>query len=503
VLENPGHTNITVRVSADGGISAVRGTVGAGQARPPFLTEMHRTLRLSFDGSDVDPRWLGDPDIDDFVRDVLLSETRVYPVAVISPTEEGEYVIAPAEVADELAGLAHVYAVDRHPATFRLTDALGDRRLSCYWGALRVYLPDFSCADRPEDHPLLMADRLVDPVIRADLVGKLALFTRQFIHTTNGRGHGTPSVASDISDIQRAHPHVVLSGLPETVARNDSAEPAVAAVTPTIAAPTLVSEPPSMAVSIGGLPPDVLQALGSMPLALDALTAQVAALADTIGQLAIANSTLRDEVERLRTTNAVRAASTTSLERRLRSFEGLLQQQLSANDSRPSTTPEAVAEQERMEAEEEAKERTSLLDVLRQGAVAHSDALLVLDSAERSAIDSPYEDTDRVAVILDAMAGVARRRQEGALGVSLKDAFRELGIDYRGGISPATSNKQLQQYAVRGPGGVAYDCREHIVLGTSYDPRFCLRIYFTSRAPLESRFVIGHVGRHLDVATTS
>jgi hypothetical protein len=48
-----------------------------------------------------------------------------------------------------------------------------------------------------------------------------------------------------------------------------------------------------------------------------------------------------------------------------------------------------------------------------------------------------------------------------------------------------------------------YDCVEHLALGDSYDPRYCLRIYFTSRAPAETRFVIGHVGRHFDVKTTT
>lgn len=70
-------------------------------------------------------------------------------------------------------------------------------------------------------------------------------------------------------------------------------------------------------------------------------------------------------------------------------------------------------------------------------------------------------------------------------------------------MESCTSARLLQQYNVIGPGGVAYDCWEHIVLGTSYDPRFCLRIYFTTRAPLEPRFVIGHVGRHLEVESTS
>lgn len=41
------------------------------------------------------------------------------------------------------------------------------------------------------------------------------------------------------------------------------------------------------------------------------------------------------------------------------------------------------------------------------------------------------------------------------------------------------------------------------MLGNTYDPRRCLRIHFTSRAPMETRFVIGHVGRHLEVLTTT
>jgi hypothetical protein len=46
-------------------------------------------------------------------------------------------------------------------------------------------------------------------------------------------------------------------------------------------------------------------------------------------------------------------------------------------------------------------------------------------------------------------------------------------------------------------------CHEHIVVGSSYDPRYCLRIYFSSRSPEDARFIIGHVGRHLDVKTTT
>ena len=248
---------------------------------------------------------------------------------------------------------------------------------------------------------------------------------------------------------------------------------------------------------------DVAPAIAAMSPLLHALGAQLGDLAATIAQLVEANTGLAAEIARLRTTNAVRAVNTTSLERRIGSLEQLLVRTLS-----PAQPPDADTESRQHDSasergEEDDAEALTLVDVLRQAATSHPDALLVLDAAERAAADSPYMDVDRLAVILDAMASVARRRQEGALGTSLRDAFRELGIDYRGGISAATSEKHRQQYIVPGSDGRVFECREHIVLGTSYDPRRCLRVYFTSRAPVEPRFVIGHVGRHFDVVTTS
>src|SRR5205823_2159748 len=82
----------------------------------------------------------------------------------------------PDVLADELLGLAHVFIIPHHRHTFRLSDALGDRRLSCYWGALRIYMPGFTCADSGTDHPLLIADRVTDPVTRAGVIGQLGSF---------------------------------------------------------------------------------------------------------------------------------------------------------------------------------------------------------------------------------------------------------------------------------------------------------------------------------------
>lgn len=173
LTEQHHHASLTVRVTADAGVTSVRGMVGAGQARPGWLTEINRSLRLSCGDSDCEPQVLQDGEVDEFVRTVLLSDGRELPVALQSPLEDGGFAVPPAEIADELVGLASLIIIERHPTTFRLSDSLGDRRLSCYWGALRVYMPGFSCADRPEDHPLLVRDRLIDPVMRADLRGKL------------------------------------------------------------------------------------------------------------------------------------------------------------------------------------------------------------------------------------------------------------------------------------------------------------------------------------------
>lgn len=465
LVEQAMQVNLFVHVSADGGLPSVRGLVGAGQARPAFLTPLQRALRLSFDGTDGSPRPLDDVDIDAFVRDTLLSETRQAPVAVLAPLEEGGHLVSPNELADALLGLAPVYYMERHSSTFRLTDSLGDRRLSAYWGALRVYRPGFTCGDRPEDHDLLVRDRLIDPVMRAELVGRLGRLALPRCEMPAGveERRNPPAARQPVLP-----PEVLLPD--ESVATTDA--PAQAGP----AAPVVMSWPREL---------------------LD-LAPQVASLAAAVSGLVEANRALTDEIARLRTTNAVRTGNTASLERRVGGMERLIERHFA-----PAAEPDAPDEPSPDDELPDESEAVALTDVLQQAAVSHGDALLILESAERSAAESPYEDPERVAVILDAMAIVARRRQEGALGMSLKEAFRELGIDYRGGVSPGTSKRNLQQYQVTGPGGQRYDCEEHIVLGATYDPRRCLRIYFTSRAPVEPRFVIGHVGRHFRVTTST
>lgn len=486
IVEQGLHTELTVRISADAGLTSVRGMAGVGQARPEFLTEMNRSLSMSFDGSSSEAATLHECDIDGFVCNVLLSERRTTPVAVLAPLEDGSYVVSPDTLADELLGLAQLHVLPSHPATYRLSDSLGDRRISCYWGALRIYMPEFSRADSTDEHPLLVQDRLSDPVMRAALYGRLG--REVALHVVM-----PPGVAA------RRAPPAVSGTAPVAVPSATSGEqPASDRDTPPAAGELEENN---------GVPAALTGILAPMPPLLESLAAHMSTLSGTIERLVEANAVLADEIERLRTTNSVRAASTTSLEKRIAGLERLLERNLATSDweSEGGSVNATGVVDEASDPEDAGDDSGgySLPEVLRLAGSTHTDALLILDSAERAAADSPYEDAERVAVILDAMAGVARRRQAGALGSSLRQAFRDIGIDYRGGISQTTSERHQQQYMIAGPGSRMYDCREHIALGVSYDPRHCLRIYFTSRAPVEPRFVIGYVGRHFEVKTST
>lgn len=132
------------------------------------------------------------------------------------------------------------------------------------------------------------------------------------------------------------------------------------------------------------------------------------------------------------------------------------------------------------------------------------DHLHFLPRAWETAADSPF---DRPADVLDAFralaAVAARRTAAGSLGAPLRELLASDGLDYRPGISRTTSRRLRQQYEIPDEDGTTVFCPEHLVFGTSYDPRHCLRVYLASPSDDEPRFVIGHVGRHLDVETTT
>nr|MCU0616989.1 hypothetical protein [Gemmatimonadaceae bacterium] len=473
---------------------AVRGSVGAGQAMPAFLRRIRQVVRVTMDEFETAPQPLDESLIDAFVREVLLSERRTVPVFVLAPQEAGDYLVDPETLAEEFVGLGPLYVMARHATTFRLTDSLGDKRLSCFYGALRVYLPGFTCADEPTHHPLMLRDRLLDPIERTALVGQLAQRAAREITlpTSVMRDAVTPTSAVATAGAPRTAVEREVPAAPLTERASPRADVADTAPAPVVALADVRTNVPVDAL---------LRAFDGVSQRLDALTR-------VVEQLIEQQRVSRDELTRVRTSAAVRAASTASLERRFEALEQLVRGAMGidpvlAEDQVAEPAVRSLDESDALASDEDDDPRPSLRDVLRQAAASQGDALLVLDAADRAAAESPFEDIDRVALVFDAMATLARRRMEGGLGVTLREAFREHGIDYRSSISSSTAERLRKQYRVRGDDGVMYDCREHLVLGNAYDPRYCLRIYFTSRHPGETRFVIGHVGRHFDVKSTS
>jgi hypothetical protein len=97
--------------------------------------------------------------------------------------------------------------------------------------------------------------------------------------------------------------------------------------------------------------------------------------------------------------------------------------------------------------------------------------LLILASAYDAAAASPYEDPERVRAILEATARVARRRRDGELGTSLREAFADLGIDYRPGIARSTPAPLREQYRFVNASGEPVEAEEHIALGNTFPGR--------------------------------
>jgi hypothetical protein len=481
--EHRSYTRLSVRVTADDGLASVRGYVGAGQAQPPFLRGLKADLTPVWAGAPLEPRYVRNGEVADLVHSLLPAVTRDVPLVVLAPLEDGNYIVDPNELAWELLGRGQLHVLQEHRQTFELTDAIGDRRLSCYWGAARAYMPGWSRHDDPYDHPLLVGDRLGDPLMRAVWLGELGVWLGSRL-TMPPALAGTAAVASP--EVPAAAASGSEAGVSADVSRT-GVRPSGARIP---AGSGLAPAAPAGAGPAGDVP-DAAWPVEAFPL-LEALVGEVRTLSSRVAGLV-------EEVERLRTISAVRSSSTGAIERRLSRLEDLLAYAFPDGPREGQQAPGVVEVVDPEPADEGAP---SLVAVVHHAAEAYSDALVVLESAFTAAADSPYEDPERVRAVLEAMARMARRRRDGQLGTSLRDAFNDLGIDYRGAIARSTSAKHREQYLFA-RGDQLVEAEEHIVLGNTYDPRRCLRVYFSSRVPDEPRFVIAHVGRHFQVRSST
>jgi hypothetical protein len=103
---------------------------------------------------------LAEDDFASFVRYELFDPDRRYPIAFLSPTATDEYVVSPAAFGREFVGIAKTYCAHSAASTFALTSELEKPDLSCFHGAMRLYMPGLQRHSDPRHHPLILPRRL-------------------------------------------------------------------------------------------------------------------------------------------------------------------------------------------------------------------------------------------------------------------------------------------------------------------------------------------------------
>lgn len=374
----------------------------------------------------LEPRAISEREFPDFVRYELFDTTREHPLLVLAPQRDGTYVVPPAQLAREFLTLGELVVAETPGSTFALTRELRSRTLSCFHGALRVYLPGLSYDADPYRHPLLTPRHLDAALNRLRLAQFLAARTvfrfkveDRFNQLRDERGVRAAEQRSKLTD--------------------------------------------QLAAALAG------QA--------DAAVWQ--ALAE---QYAHDNRRLLEEKREL-------ADSLKDKEEKLKAARYALSQKGHEAQDVVDDEPEFIP--------------SSVLEAVEYAEGLFPEIVRILPSALRSAEDSPYDRPDEVWRALRAIESVATRMAAGPLGKNLSDVFAEMGFSFAQGLSPHSPDKVRRQYRFQ-DGPVTRQCEAHLQLGAgTYDPAYCLRIYFTTDADPPAQIIIGHVGRHLDVISTT
>lgn len=134
----------------------------------------------------------------------------------------------------------------------------------------------------------------------------------------------------------------------------------------------------------------------------------------------------------------------------------------------------------------------SVLEAVERAQAMYADALRLLPTAFASARDSEFPDPETTWAYLKTLGEVGRRRQDRALSRPLTEVFADLGVDY----TPGSTDSAYKTPYVFPDGPAAMECPEQLRRGSNPDTG--LRIYFASSD--DGGFVIGHVGRQIEIA---
>jgi hypothetical protein len=152
----------------------------------------------------------------------------------------------------------------------------------------------------------------------------------------------------------------------------------------------------------------------------------------------------------------------------------------------------------------DAGEPATPLDAVRQ-ARAGARHLIFTDAAEESADDSPFR---RPADLLEALLRLDRLAElhapEEGFGASLGQAARDLGLNWKQGVSDTARSRKPHAYAVIHDGH-RLDLGPHVAVGSGSGAGYIARIYLAvedGAGTLPRGIYVGHVGRHLPDTTT-
>jgi hypothetical protein len=136
----------------------------------------------------------------------------------------------------------------------------------------------------------------------------------------------------------------------------------------------------------------------------------------------------------------------------------------------------------------------NLADVVAWAQIQFAETLLFLDSAVRSAEDSPYQHPERVSELLQALDElVTRWRSDGKLGESWKIALKKRGFDYNDNISITSRGKYGDDYTFVYEGKKRL-FENHVTIGAK-QPESCVSVHWM-RDDKKKQIVIGWCGRH-------
>lgn len=162
-------------------------------------------------------------------------------------------------------------------------------------------------------------------------------------------------------------------------------------------------------------------------------------------------------------------------------------------------TIRAAVASERGDSEVAVAPPASIVEALERLSAEHPDAVVILPDAYDSARETRYPHIDRATEALLAVGRVAQGWHDGTLGTSFDNAFTERGFDLRR-VSEITQGRHPGEYG-RTYGGRRVMVGPHVALGDGGSTDTIFRAYWYLDEA-ERKFVIGHVGRHLEDSTT-